>query len=264
MHAGEGFAILDGFHLVQPQTAGLGLVLADILGLGLDRLMHAVVAQVQVEGAVRWFPDQGDGPVGEIVRDVGAFGNGGVLESLDGPGAEVAAAPLAALKAAADVDVETVVFRVVAFAAEMPFADMPGTVAALLQCPRQCKFRGRQFLAVGGVDEAAAQRMHPSDGVDPVGDADARRVAARQDAGAGGGADGAGGVGLGEPHALRGQSVEGRGFVEVAAGAAEIPPAEVIDQNEENVGRSHEASGFRCGDALPRWSARPSPALAAG
>ena len=57
----------------------------------------------------------------------------------------------------------------------------------------------------------------------------------RHDAGPGWRADRAGGIRIGESHTLPGQPVDIRCFVESAAIAAELIPAEVIGKNQDDI-----------------------------
>ena len=61
------------------------------------------------------------------------------------------------------------------------------------------------------------------------------RVFARQNAGAARRADMTGGIGIGEKHALLRQLIDGRGFMELAAVAADVPLSQIIDEKEDNV-----------------------------
>ena len=70
---------------------------------------------------------------------------------------------------------------------------------------------------------------------DVLGDAKARLVLARLQIGTGGGTDGAS-VELGDAQALCGESIELRRLVEGIPIAAQICPAEVICQDEDDIG----------------------------
>ena len=52
-------------------------------------------------------------------------------------------------------------------------------------------------------------------------------------------------VGVGKPHVGAGETVELRGFVEGAALDSEIAPAEVVDEEEDDVGRARGRGGVR-------------------
>ena len=62
-------------------------------------------------------------------------------------------------------------------------------------------------------------------------------VAESGNAGAGGGTDVTGRVSIGELDAFLGEAVDVGGFVEVASIASQIPPAKVIDQEKNDIGR---------------------------
>ena len=81
---------------------------------------------------------------------------------------------------------------------------------------------------------------------DPIGELETGGVLAGEQRGAGGGADGAGGVGLGEAEAIAGERVEMRRFVIRMTGAAEVAPAEIVDEDEDNasLGRSGRQIGI--------------------
>ena len=80
-----------------------------------------------------------------------------------------------------------------------------------------------------------------------VGEAEARGVFAGHDAGARGRADGTGGVGVGEAHATGGEAVDVGSFVEAAAVEADVAPAEVVDQDEDEVKASGRGGRWELG-----------------
>ena len=132
--------------------------------------------------------------------------------------------------------------------AEVPFAKVAGGVAALLEG------LGEGFLLVGQVRTGCGVRKFLGREIaatgQPVGELKARGVFARQDAGARGRADVAGRVGIGEPHVGAGETVKLRGFVERAALDAKVAPAEVVDEEEDDVGRARGRGGVeRSGEA---------------
>ena len=71
---------------------------------------------------------------------------------------------------------------------------------------------------------------------DEIGDADVRGVLTRDDAGARGRTDRAGGVRIGEAHAFGREAIGVGRIVESVAVASEIGPTHVVDQNEYEVG----------------------------
>ena len=56
-----------------------------------------------------------------------------------------------------------------------------------------------------------------------------------QQAGAGGSAVGGVGIGVGEDHTLAGQLVDAGGLVELASHEADVLPAHVVDEDEDEV-----------------------------
>ena len=121
-------------------------------------------------------------------------------------------------------------------AAQVPLAHVPGLVSALAQGLGQGELVVRQVVEEGHLQELAALLA-----VDPVGDAHARRVLARQQRGARGRADRAGGVGVRKAHPLQGQAVEVGRLVEGRAVAGKVPPAQVVRQKEYDVGLHEKA-----------------------
>ena len=71
---------------------------------------------------------------------------------------------------------------------------------------------------------------------DPVGEMKSRRVTATENGGTAGRANRAGGVAIGEAHAVLGKLVDLGCLVECGTVTAEIPPTQVIDEEENEVG----------------------------
>ena len=117
--------------------------------------------------------------------------------------------------------------------AEVPFSEECRFVAAGLQ-----RLGERGFLEwQEGLDFQAPEplfRLVLAAG-QPIRDAQAGWRFASQDAGAAGGADRCSGVGIGEAHAFLRQSVEVRRLVKGAPVAAEVRPAEVVGDDENDV-----------------------------
>ncbi len=134
-------------------------------------------------------------------------------------------------------DVEALRFRLAAaFVAEMPLAEMRGRISGIAQRFGHGDLLWRKFLRVGDRNHAHQLARSTKSAVDGV-DAVARRVLARHQARAARRAIGSGGVGVTKHHALRGEFIDVRGFVEVAALIADVAPAEVIREDEEDVRR---------------------------
>ena len=110
----------------------------------------------------------------------------------------------------------------VELAVEVPFSDMAGLVALFLQ-----EF-GRSDLAGSEVDLVSSRYPAP--------DAVAVGRPACEDRRAGGGTYPAGGIALGETHALLGELVEMRGLNHRVPVTGEVSPAQVIGQEDHKVG----------------------------
>ena len=116
--------------------------------------------------------------------------------------------------------------------AQVPLAEASRDVAGRLE--RLGDGRLLQGELVVDLGDAELRPRPPVAG-DEVRHADAGGVLARQDARPCRRADGAGGVGVGEPHALPGEPVDDRREVVRAAVAAQVRPAHVVDQDEDEV-----------------------------
>ena len=120
------------------------------------------------------------------------------------------------------------------FSAQVPFPDNAGAVACASQG------LGKRFLLQGkGSQEPAAPKFcfwAPATGWKPLRKHESCRVLAGQDGSAGGGADGAGGIAVGEANSLGSQSVYIRRLIEFASIAADILPSKVIDKEQYDVG----------------------------
>lgn len=88
----------------------------------------------------------------------------------------------------------------------------------------------------GGEDFVIAVPIFAGGGADPVGNAVAGGVLAGHDAGAGGRADLAGGVAIGEAHSLSGDAVDVGRFVKSRSLDGEVMQAEVVGEDEDDVG----------------------------
>ena len=189
------------------------------------------------------FLDEGDGVVGETIRQIFAcfpVGHGGILI-----GCEVAW--WAAHGIAADVERKALFLR-----AEVEFGDaliVAGTMGEVpladVGCGVACggePFCDRDFfegqvadvvsLAKGRAGQGESCRV--SGGV--VGDAEAGRRLTGHHGGTSRGADGRGGIGVGEAHAFGGEAVQSRGIQMGVAIAMEVPPAEVVCHDDDDVG----------------------------
>ena len=147
-----------------------------------------------------------------------------------------------AFVAARDVEVEALLVGPAGFGAEVPLADAGRGVA--------CGFEGLGHIRdVGRELQGPVRHAQFGEGAlvsgDPVGDMQPRRVLSGHDACARGRTDRAGRIGVGEAHALRGEAVDVRRLVVRAAEAAEVSPAHVVGENEDDVGFG-DGFGCRC------------------
>ena len=131
------------------------------------------------------------------------------------------------------VHVEPLALRIVGGIPQVPLPEVAGPVANPLQRLGQGGFLEGKLVHVLGW-----QKLPSLAPPDPVGDVQAGRVPTGEEAGPGGGADGAGRVGLGEPHPRRGQSVDMGRQVEGTPIGAQVPPSQVVDEEEDEVRRS--------------------------
>jgi len=206
--------------------AGLGLELGDQPGLGLERRVHAEVRQVEQERLIPMALDEVDGPVRQEVRQVLALRVGRLRRRLE---VEMAARRL-------DGFIEAALCRVVfGRVAQVPLAEHPRRVAGLLELV------GERIAVEGQLGHVVDRAQRPRPPIEAVDRADG--------VGAGAGAVLPGEQGrarrrailamvvVGQPHALRGESVDVRRLVIPAAEAAQVGPAEVVRQDEDDVGR---------------------------
>lgn len=136
---------------------------------------------------------------------VGVFG---AVEGVDGSAEPVVEAVVAGMGLGLEV-------------AEVPLADKAGVVALALEEGGEGGFFFAQVAAFGAGDGVEAGAIGSS---------------SRQKAGAGGGADGSGGVAVGEADAFLGEGVEVRGLDHGAAVAPEVAKSEVVGEKNDDVG----------------------------
>ena len=223
------------------------LVLRDQLRLRLQGNVNGVVRQIEEERLVAVALDEFLGlrrqPVGEI------FAIGGVLQPrhehalLVLVGSEITARR--AGRVAGDVDVEAALLRQRSLAAEVPFADVAGGVSGLPQLRGNRRLAGRQLL----IDDGTQQFLIGPIGAarQPVGEIEPGRILAGHERGACRRADRTSGVGIGETLALRGEAIEVRRLVILAAVAAEIGPTEIVGEDDNNVGPDRILGLSACG-----------------
>ena len=135
---------------------------------------------------------------------------------------------------AANVDVKTLIFRPMSLTTEMPLAGEESLVTVrlqllgnghLLKCEVVSILRMKQLIV--GVIALAW---------DPVRDVHSHRMPPSHDATAGGAANWTRCVALREPHARGGKFVDMRRFMKFASVGADIRPAHVVHEEEQEVG----------------------------
>jgi len=243
---------------------GVALVAAGVLLRGEAFRDLLLVAPGAVDGVVpeveeEWPPavglDELEGLVGDAIGDVLAVGAGRDVASLEAIGRVVARRP--GVGRTVERHVEALDVRpVLGPQAEMPLADVAGAVARVAERLGDGVLRGRQEAAARGREDLAVrrsrlgqerlvgrQRRQVTGG---RGDPQAGGVLAREDAGAGRRAEGAGGVGVHELHRAPGQPPHVRRLVVLAAVDRAVHPAHVIDEEEDDVGL---AAGCRACEA---------------
>ena len=213
------------------------------LGPGHERRVNGVEREVDEEGAVfvvgHEFAGLGGEPVFEVFAGR-AVGQAGVTVG----GEVLFPAVGAALVDATKVVIKALIFGPPTRGAEVPFAGEERGIAGGFQgFGERGRVEGEAVGVVGGEERGVAFPRGGLRGADVVGDAGALGPLAGEDAGARGGADGAGGVGIGEARALAGEAVEVRSLVERAAVAAEVLAAEVVGEEEDDVGRALRGCG---------------------
>ena len=136
---------------------------------------------------------------------------------------------------AADVDVKTLVSWPMALVSEMPFAGEKSLVTVALERFGERHFLVRKVGAISGSDERIAGGLDGLPG-NPIGDVHPHRMAAGQNTRARGAANGTRRVTLREPHPARGEPVDVGRLVKLAAIGANVRPAHVVDEEEDEVG----------------------------
>ena len=132
---------------------------------------------------------------------------------------------------------------------QVPLADQSGGIVGL-QCARQSKDAGRKADRVAGLDDLMGQAM-------------ANCVAAGEQAGPRGRADIGRSVEVRQSHPLGGHFVEAGGLDDPAAIAAQIPVAEVIGKDHDEIwGAAGGTRDLHGGAAPVRAPASPVPRLA--
>ena len=227
------------------------LVLLGELLLGLDRRVYRVGRVVQEERAIFVAYDEARGLVAFAIGQVLAFrarweGRNPLGQALRAVGVEVARG--LAVVATAVVLVEPLMLWEPGLVAQMPLADVSGAVTVRPQDFRNGDFvefhpervRGTQQLApvashvCGGVlDGFLVAALEPR--ADPVRDVRSRRIAPGHHRGTCRRTHGARRIALGEAQPFTCEPIDVGRLVVLAALACEIGPAEVVDEDEDDV-----------------------------
>ena len=208
-------------------------VLQDQVRTSFDRVVHGEVRQVEEEGAVPALLDEVDGEVGQSVGEVLVF-----LAFDDQARHQVRREVAAARGRAGKVGrlhVEALVERACFAAAEVPLAEDRRAVAVFPE-----RFGERHLVQRQGRQLLGAQ--HLLEGMlpaarQPVRQAQPCRVLAGQERGARGRTDVRRRVRIGEAHAPLGERVDVGRLVERAAEYADVAPAQVVHEEEDDVRR---------------------------
>ena len=190
-------------------------------------------------------PDEGNGLVGEAIRQVLALLAPGEIEVrhvgiplLAGVPVRKEVARRTAVGVAGHVDIESVRPRPVGRPSQVPFPDAGRDVSRLAHRLRQSgEFMPKVHVVFRRHNGGVFRIPVPSDCRDVPGEADTPRIPAGHQRGTAGRADGAVRVGPCEPGALGCKAVDPRGFVIVRALAAQVHPAEIVDQHEHDAER---------------------------
>ena len=192
--------------------------------------MDRVVSQVEEERPGPVLLDEPDRLVGEAVGQILVIvpsTQAGGLES------EVPAGRRARL-GPADVPVEALAFGPERRPAQVPLADAGRTVSGRLERLGERELLEGQVLADRRTTQLLGRPVGPPR--QPVREVQPRGVLAGHDGGSRRGADRAGRVAVGEPHAPARQGIDVGGLVIRAAVTAEVGPAEVVQDDQHDVG----------------------------
>src|SRR5579859_2054280 len=217
------------------QRRGLLAVLPLQIGARLEADVRRMEGEVEEEWPVLRLLDEIRGPDRQLRGKVGVVGR-----ASGGFGVR------------ADDHLESTIGGERPFASQVPLSGDGGSVSRAAERRGQRRLSGGERLEILGRQQQAL----------PVSAEEVRRVQPRgilsgQDARPRGAADIAGGVTLGEPHALGGQAVDRGRFIEGTAATAQVAPAQVVRQQEDDVpsgGRGLLRTGARrdCGERQNR------------
>jgi len=117
----------------------------------------------------------------------------------------------------------------------VPFADVTRRVAVGFEDLSDRRFLQRQMLLPIRDFQFGERTLGAGD---PIGDVQTRRIFAGHHRCPRRRTDGAGRVAVCQPHAAGGEAIDVGRFIELAAVARQIGPTHVIDENQNDVGRS--------------------------
>ena len=134
-----------------------------------------------------------------------------------------------------EADVKALFERHIIASTQVPLANVQRGIAGFLQAIDNRQLGQRQRLT-----ELRWAQLRVVVVPGDVGEVQPRRIAAGQEAGPGGCADGGCRIGLREAHAPSGQTIQVRGFVEVAGVGAKVAsghvrPARIVGQDDQDV-----------------------------
>ena len=138
----------------------------------------------------------------------------------------------ARLVGAGDDEVEAVLVGIIFFATQVPLADAGRRVAGVVKHVGHRRFFERQVFRPIGHDQLGVIRHLAGD---PIGDVQPGRVFAGEQGGTRRRAHGARGIVLREFHAVARELVDVRRFVELAAVAGQVGPAQIVGEDEDEV-----------------------------
>jgi hypothetical protein len=236
---------------------GVGLLTAwvSLVGEGLSvrflevpRSVHAVLPDGGEEGSVAAPLDETNRLIGQAIDDVFAVGAGGDGSGLEAVGRKIAVgAGRAGIGLAVPGDLVSLPFGPVRLGeSQVPLAEMPGGIPGVAQGFGEGVFVGIEITETLRRDDRPVgrsrrritgslrrkRRLMPGG----RGQAEPGRILPGEDAGAGRRTEGVRRVGVGEPHAARGQTVDVGRFVVAAAVNPTVHPAHVVYEEQDDVG----------------------------
>ena len=210
----------------------LGVVMLDTFLIRLNGCVDVVVGQVQEKrlgriALLKEFNRLFGEPFGEVFAGLVS------LERGIGPRRVVPAWRRAAVMAA-NIDIEPLILGPMAFTAEMPFAREESLVTVRLQLLGNGHLSMREVIAIARMQQLVGGFVALAG--NPVGDVHAHGMPPSHDACAGGAANWTRCVALREPYAAGRQPIDVRRFMKFASVGADIRPAHVVHEEEQEVG----------------------------